>query len=445
MTEISCPISIASQNCPDQPALITDEKEWTYFELENIVQMVCSSLKNEEVHSLSRIAFLSKPSIFTIGCLFALLRLGATACPLNFRLPSQALKDTVEHLQAKWIDPERLRLFSFYSSSQLFLEKTATLLSTSGSLGSPKTVALSLANYYYSALGTNETIHLESSDRWLLSLPLFHVSGLAILFRCFLAKATVVVSSLALTEALQKYQITHLSLVSTQLYRLLKTATSLPFVKKIFLGGGPIPDHLFHQAKQKGYPVATTYALTEMCSQVCLSDTLDFPTVLPYRELKVLDEEILVRGKTLFQGYWKSPEQLAPPLDQEGWFATGDLAEYNEHYHLQLRGRKDLLFISGGENIYPEEIEQTILKMDSLLDVVVVPVDDVEFGARPAAFVSAERSFSPEEIKEFLKDHLPSYKIPIHFFPFPEESGFKRNRFALKIAAAQLIKNQFTY
>jgi len=442
MSETICPIFKASQVLPDHPALITDEKIWTYFELENIIQMICSSLKNEEVHSYSRIAFHAKPSIFTIGCLFALLRLGATACPLNFRLPPSVLKASVQHLQAKWIDPERLPLFSFYSTSQLSLEKTATLLSTSGSLNTPKIVSLSYGNYYYSALGTNEAIQLTSSDRWLLSLPLFHVSGLAILFRCFLAHATVVVSKLALTEALQKYQISHLSLVPTQLYRMLKENLPLPFLKKLFLGGGPIPDHIFHQAKQRGYPVTITYAMTETCSQICLSDTLSFPTVLSFRELKVVNGEILVRGQTLFQGYWKGPEQLTLPVDKEGWFATGDLAEYDENGHLKWKGRKDLLFISGGENIYPEEIERAMLKMNSLLEAVVVPIEDAEFGACPAAFISAEKSLSSEEIKNFLKDHLPSYKIPLYFFPFPEESGFKRNRAFLKSTAEALIKNQ---
>ncbi|MES2344763.1 MAG: AMP-binding protein [Chlamydiota bacterium] len=305
---------------------------------------------------------------------------------------------------------------------------SATLLFTSGSTAEPKIACHSMENYLFSARGTNEVLSLGSNDRWLLSLPLFHVGGLAILFRCMLASATIVLSELPLIDSVLFHQITHLSLVPTQLYRLLQEPTykieqCARQLKSILLGGAPIAESLLKKAIDKGFNIHQTYGLTEMTAQITMDP---YPGPLPFRELKIAqDGEILVKGHTLFQGYLNTPLIL----DQEGWFATRDLGIWTSSNMLRILGRKDNLFISGGENIQPEEIESALLSLPNIIEAIVVPKMDLEFGMRPIAFIeqdTKENNFLP--ITEMLKKKLPSYKIPIKFFSFPETSSLKRNR-----------------
>lgn len=355
---------------------------------------------------------------------------------LPSKFPFYANKDlaTVSQLVSCWehrtaafpVNPRQPTLPSMPHSE---CKDLATFLFTSGTSGLPKIACHTFDNYTYSALGTNQILGLAPDDRWLLSLPLYHVGGIAILFRCHLAKATVVLSELPLLDAILTHGITHLSLVPTQLYRLLqedpkKLALAAQQLKCILFGGAPLSTSLLDRAIAHGFPVHSTYGLTETSSQVTMDP---HPGALPFRELKLADDgEILVRGKTLITGYVGKPL----PLDNEGWFATGDLGKWKENGCLMLTGRKDNLFISGGENIQPEEIEHALLSLPEILEAIVVPKSDPEFGMRPAVFIEQEgTTYTLDELKEHLKGRLPSFKIPvsIHSFP-PSENTLKRSR-----------------
>ena len=160
---------------------------------------------------------------------------------------------------------------------------------------------------------------------------------------------------------------------------------------------------------------------------------------MPNREVSISESgEILVRGETLFVGYVEG-EELDRPLDEEGWFHTGDLGELDEDGYLRVGGRMDYLFISGGENVQPEEIEETLCRLEGVDEAVVVPVPDEEFGARPVAFVRATGRVS-EELAQELEPVLPRFKIPISFHPWPEEArrGMKVDRAALVERARRL-------
>lgn len=304
----------------------------------------------------------------------------------------------------------------------------ATYLFTSGSTSSPKIACLSFENYRFSAEGSIHATRLEKNDRWLLSLPLYHVGGLAILFRCMLADAIVVLSDYPLLDAILAHQITHLSIVPTQLYRLLledqkKLEKAAKQLKIVLLGGAPVSELLLKQGKEAGLPLHPTYGLTEMCSQVTMDP---LPGSLPYREIKFAEDgEILVKGKTLFMGYYNFPLEL----DHGGWFATKDLGKWRPDGTLQVLGRKDLLFISGGENIQPEEIETALLNLEGIYEAIVVPKEDPEFGMRPFAFIQTKLTKDYfKSIQEQLKKTLPSYKIPVGIAFLPENSTLKRNR-----------------
>ena len=160
---------------------------------------------------------------------------------------------------------------------------------------------------------------------------------------------------------------------------------------------------------------------------------------MPGREVSISERgEILVRGETLFAGYVEG-ERLERPLDQEGWFHTKDLGELDDDGWLRVGGRMDNLFISGGENVQPEEVEEALCRLNGVDEAIVVPVPDEEFGARPVAFVRAAGR-KPEELAQELGLLLPRFKIPVSFHPWPEgaQRGMKVDRTALVERARRL-------
>jgi O-succinylbenzoic acid--CoA ligase len=160
--------------------------------------------------------------------------------------------------------------------------------------------------------------------------------------------------------------------------------------------------------------------------------------VLPNREVSISGEgEILVRGETLFAGYVEG-ERIDYSLDMDGWFHTRDLGELDENGYLRIRGRMDNLFISGGENVQPEEIEESLCRLEGIDEAVVVPVPDEEFGARPVAFVRMDGEV--RDLSRELEPVLPRFEIPISFHLWPEEArrGMKADRAALGELARRL-------
>ncbi|MFQ5571910.1 MAG: o-succinylbenzoate--CoA ligase, partial [Rhodothermales bacterium] len=317
---------------------------------------------------------------------------------------------------------------------RIALGQPATVVFTSGSSGRARAALHTFGNHFYSARGSNENIALRSGDRWLLALPLYHVGGLGIVFRCLLAGATLVVPEPeeSTGEAVSRYGISHLSLVATQLGRLLREG--LPrdpgAMKAVLLGGSAIPPSLTREAHARGWPIHTSYGMTETASQVAttppgasLADLGTSGRVLRYRRIKVEDGEILVKGKTLFQGYVEG-DTRHPSCDSEGWFHTGDLGTLSTDGFLRVYGRKDNMFISGGENIHPEEIERALCMLDGVRQAIVVPIADATFGHRPVAFVQTSGEAPVlEELALHLAPVLPRFKIPTTFYAWPEAAS----------------------
>ena len=418
----------------------------------------------------SRVALYLPKDERYVALVLALIRAGHVACPISDRLPprgvarllesaacSALISEDEELLQAiGLIKPEPAALFeegspNFSGCSRpadLQQERPATIIFTSGSTGAPKAALHTFGNHYHSALGSNANIALRPGDRWLHSLPLYHVGGLSILFRCLLAGATIALPQPGTTlgESIAGLAATHISVVSTQLSRLLRESADLGGLEAVLVGGGPVPFSLVEETLVRGLPLHTSYGLTEMSSQVTttrpgasLEELRTAGRVLPAREVSISERgEILVRGETLFAGYAEG-EELDRPVDAEGWFHTRDLGELDESGYLWVAGRMDNLFISGGENVQPEEIEEALCRLEGIDEAVVVPVPDEEFGARPVAFVRASGR-EAEELAQELESVLPRFKIPISFYPWPKEArgGMKVDRAALGKRAQRL-------
>jgi o-succinylbenzoate---CoA ligase len=455
MTQIRCPVREAAQISRDEPAFLDEDGKLTFGEFEQRVDGAAAYLAAAGVGEGDHVGVWMPRHWRTAAVVMALMRRGGVACLLSRRLPGPALRSALHaagcvalltddgsaptacdvpvwpaaHMVTTPVAPVRGR-----DTRTLSLQQPATLIWTSGTGGHPKAVLHTAGNHYYSALGSNRNLRVRSGDRWLLSLPLYHVGGLGILWRCLLAGAAVAIppEELPLPDAVARYRPTHLSLVPTQLLRLLRERETWQpdrDPRAILLGGAPASEALLARAARAGWPVHCSYGLTEMCSQVATAAVPltpeshpDCGTVLRHRELQLgADGEILVRGQTRFAGYWTPDGGLETPFDAQGWFATGDLGDLDGEGRLRVLGRKDNQFISGGENIHPEEIERALCAMAGVEEAVVVPVDHAEYGRRPVAFVRTRAGAGGlDQLPHLLAGVLPRFKIPDAFYPWPD-------------------------
>lgn len=434
----------------------------SYGELDRRVARTAGALRRE-LEPGSRVGLYLPQDGWYVVLLLSLLRAGMVAVPVSNRIPGAGVPPLLERAgcsalvstpelspetpeKTRALDAESLDGDVGISGGDWRLDTPATAVFTSGSTGGPKAALHSLGNHYHSALGSNENIPLGPGDRWLAPLPFYHVGGLGVLFRCLISGAAVALPHPGepVGEAATRLGATHASLVATQLRRLLRERALPGNLRAVLLGGGPAPATLLDEALEAGIPVHTSYGMTEMSSQITTTppgasrETLSTSgRVLPYRELHVSETgEVLVRGHTLFRGYLEGGE-LHDPTDDAGWFHTGDLGHLDAEGYLTIRGRMDNMFVSGGENVQPEEIENALERLDGVEEAVVVPVPDEEFGERPVAFVRS--GLGGETISRRLEPLLPQFEIPTAFHPWPEElsSGMKPDREALARLARQ--------
>lgn len=466
-------------------AIIWGSRSISYQRLEGYISSATKLLKGRGIGAQDRLALIGPNSVEYVIVLLALWRMGVVACPLNPNLPPESIAQCLATINPKAIitsaTPEVAQvnfpiihfgdLISFdarqtndttYGLGILgpSMDQISTIIWTSGSNSQPKAAVHTWGNHVYNAQGSQEVIPLKSGDRWILSLPLFHVSGISIVVRCILAGATIVIPSeedLAVT--IQKVKVTHVSLVVTQLYRLLNNfveTQNFASLGAILLGGSTISSSLMEKALDLGLPIYISYGLTEMSSQVATgrvkTSSKPYMHVLPHRQLKIdTDGQILVKGDTLFKGYLQY-NKIFLPLDEDGWFKTGDLGKLDDNGCLSVSGRVDNMFICAGENIQPEEIEQVLLKMREIEQAVVVPREDKEYGYRPVAFIqmasrgrtcsarTGESGFiQTEQIIHHCQKYLPKIKIPVTFYPWPDDGnqGIKMNRQAFQVLLAK--------
>lgn len=475
MQTIDCPLQMNARIFPDDPALICGEEKLSFAQFNKKVWEIADYFLELGLKANQRIAILAPNSPQYIIVLYALFRIKAIACPISTRLPEEAVNESLDSIDCDFlITPfeniltsqkinikkinlqqtiDQKRAIHENANNKVFeiqYEQDATILFTSGSQGKPKAVLHSFGNHFFNAKGANENIAFNPHDRWLMTVPLYHVSGLSILFRTLLGKGAVVLPSEGqnILKELKDQKITHLSIVPTQLMRLLRMSKEDELfgsdsLKAVLVGGSSVPKHLIQTALQQAIPIYTTYGLTEMASQVATTKGLTKledvaqARILKYRQMKIGEHnEIYVNGKTRFKGY-VNKDKLETPFDKEGWFATGDLGVLKNNDFIQVTGRKDNMFISGGENIRPEEIERFLCQLDNIEDAIVVPIKHAEFGFRPVAFVKYNQSKcipKPEMIAS-IQNRLPKFMTPDEFYTWPtkmEENDLKINRSRLQ-------------
>ena len=319
-------------------------------------------------------------------------------------------------------------------------DATFTVLYTSGTSGRAKGACLSRANFLASAEASLERLGPVVSDRWLACMPLFHVGGLSILMRSLRFGGPVRLlprfDAAEVSDALDAGDVAAVSLVPTMLSRLLAhrgIRPAPPGLRTVLLGGAAAAPELVARALAAGFPVCPTYGLTEACSQVATAPPPFAGATQPQAmrplqgtELRIVHEgrdvapgtpgEILVRGPTVMRGYLNQPQATARAL-QGGWLHTGDIGCLDAGGSLQVLDRRDDLIISGGENVYPAEIEAVLLEHPDVVEAGVAGVPDDDLGARVVAWIVAApgKARDSEALLRHCRRHLAGFKQPREF------------------------------
>lgn len=444
-----CPVAWQAQLNPHLIAIQLDDQQISFTELHQRVDDLGQQLVKLSMKKGDRLACIAPNRLSLILLQFACLRHGFIFCPINEKFNQAEIQQRLTLLNTAFIWQENtansldlnfkktIQQSATAHPIQLDASAVISIIFTSGRSGFPKAVMHNFSNHYYSALGSQSVIPLSCGDNNLLSLPLFHISGYATVMRTLLAGATLqLLNTKISTEQLLKAKITHLSLVSSQLITLLEDvnfhANSL-VIKHLLLGGSAFQSALLEQVKTRGFAYHLSYGSTEMASQIATSTNDEILTLLPYRKMKIVDKEILLAGETRFVGYFSNPK-----IAENSYFSSSDLGELSGNV-IKISGRKDRQFISGGENIQPEEIEKILLTFSGLSQAYVLPINDSLYGQRPIAFIKWDNGDQGTQLKAFMEDKLIAFKRPLHYLTFPEQQGMKPNKKLLTDIALKLL------
>jgi O-succinylbenzoic acid--CoA ligase len=483
-----------SENFPQHMAVHYQDVHWSFATLEQQVIHLARQLAALGVRPGSRVALLATNGVSYITCVHALTRLGAILVPLNTRLTLDELCWQLQDVRATLLVSDEnhtasaldiqqalshlphATLLTSPTLSDVFLEEvteitvplqslidlnaTQSIMYTSGTTGYPKGVLITYGMLWWNAVGSALNLGHQPDDCWLACMPFFHIGGLSILMRSVIYGISVIVQekfdALTVNKAIREEGVTIISVVAIMLQRMLadldrvqeeEEAARYPSTLRcILLGGGPAPRALLEDCARRAIPVSQSYGLTEACSQaVTLSpgDSLRKSgsagrPLLPV-QLRIMNENrpasahepgtIYLKGPTITPGYADRPEATRSAF-RDGWFSTGDIGYLDGDGYLYVLDRRNDLIISGGENIYPAEIESVLAGHPAIEEAGVCGQDDPQWGQVPVAFIHLRSGSTAdaESILDYARQHLARYKVPrvLHFVDaLPRNSGGK--------------------
>ncbi len=463
-------LDTAARNHSHKLALEFGEARWTFSELRRQVNAAASTLDHSMPERRGRIGILSTNRPGYVFAVHAATCLGIPFVPLNWRQSPaelawqfqdaeitlliadehhEAISETVRtnfgivaipiaefEREPKAIPLSPRSTGEWGWAARVHLNTEAAILYTSGTSGRPKGAILTYGNLWYSAIASALHIGHHADDIWLATMPLFHIGGLSILFRSVIGGTPVILHDRFDPERTLRSiddGATLASLAPTMLDRMVEERGDRPWpshLRCVLLGGSATPARLLDTSQRLTIPVAPTYGLTETTSQATTllpHQVSDRPgssgLPLPLTELRVGTTrgqaspgelgEIEVRGPTLFSGYLGDPRKRV----QDAWFATGDVGFLDDDGYLYVIDRRDDLIVSGGENIYPAEIERVLRTHPLVADAGVVGVPHETWGARPIAAViwGGDAETSESKLRRHCAGRLSRFKIPDRF------------------------------
>ncbi len=343
---------------------------------------------------------------------------GPAILPLDAGLSPGRLAEVVAALGPGSIEDAEGAITVRSARDEGVAEDTAVVVRTSGSTGASKGVELSAAALRHSARACLDRLGARPGERWLCCLPVTHVAGLQVLVRSLLNGTEPVLAERADAETVAGSGCAHVSLVPTQLHRLLEVPGSGPAkplagYSSVLLGGAAAPASLLDAARDAGVPVTTTYGMTETCGG-CVYDGVPLDAVRV--ELRDDDEaqgRIWISGPVLFSRY---RGQLAGQAAlRDGWFRTGDLGRLDASGRVMVRGRADDVINTGGHKVVPGEVAAALQTCPGVKDVAVVGQPDPEWGERVIAVVVPADPADPpplELLRLHVQERLPRYAAP---------------------------------
>lgn len=471
---------------PQKTAVLYGPDQWSYADLERWVGSVCGRLLAAGVTPGQHVGVLLPNTPLYVCLVHALARLGVVLVPLNTRLTTAELAWQVRQAncalllagaaEAKKLGPAACPVVTVDSSWQRGDEAAPVapvpgqrspvqaVVFTSGTSGRPKGAMLTFANHFYSAMASAYHLGTLPHDLWLSCLPLYHVGGLAVVWRSCLYGTAVDLHPrfdlAAVNQALDSKPVTLISLVPTMLARLLEARDHWPpGLRLALIGGAAASPALVARALAAGVPVATTYGLTEAASQVA--------TMLPagvrqkpgsvgrpllFTGVTIVDDsgqpvpagaygEIVVTGPTVMAGYYEG--ETPALLPGANTFHTGDIGYLDADGDLWLVQRRSDLIVSGGENVYPAEVEAVLKGHPAVEAACVVGVPDVEWGQAVMAMVvlRADTAVTAVELAQHCRTQLAGYKTPRQIIfrdhlPLTASGKIARQRVAQQMASS---------
>lgn len=466
-----------SRLLPRKTAIIDNDREFSYRQLNERTNRLANLLEQRGIGRGERIAALLYNGHEFIELYFAAAKIGAIMVPLNWRMaPPEiayilndcepgilffdvAFSETasfihgeVDHIREyvaigggdmPWAisfdEIERCSAEEPKAVGEVSPEDAHLLLYTSGTTGFPKGAVLSHRKTFYNALNANIFYGLVTSDIFLVSRPLFHSGGLLVDSTPAFYKGATVIYRRRFTpsqylETIEKYGVTIIETSATFLNFILQECElsnyRLDSIRTCYTGGERVPQSVLREYHERGIPLSQIFGMTEtsILTWLPIGDavrkvgSVGIPVF--HGEVRIITAEgrdirpgetgeIIVTGPILMSGYWRRPETTREAM-RDGWFCTGDLATVDEEGYVHIVDRKRDVFISGGENVYPAEIERTLLQHPNIADVAVYGVSDERWGeVGKASIVPRDRTQkSPQEVLEFLEGKVGRFKIP---------------------------------
>ncbi|MBV8256753.1 MAG: long-chain fatty acid--CoA ligase [Actinobacteria bacterium] len=442
-----------ARTTPARVAIDYDGRLVTYAELAAGAEAFAASFHAAGLRPGDRVATLTGNSPEHVMVLFACARLGLILLPLSWRLTGPELQYQLEDAEPSlflveepydeladatghaWTRLERPRRGSNYLDVSVSGDDPLLLIYTSGTTGKPKGALLTHANCFWTNLSLDATTGVHNDDVVLQVLPQFHVGGWNVMPLLAWLKGAVVVlerqfDAGRVLRLIEEKRVTTLMGVPS-IYLLLAqherfAEADLSSLERAVVGGAPMPEALLETWAARGTAIVQGYGLTEAAPNVLCLPPEEAVRKLgyagkpyPFVDVRLSDEgELQVLGPNVFPGYWRNPEATAAAFTEDGWLRTGDVAEADGEGFHRIKGRLKDMYISGGENVYPAEVEAVLHEHPRVADAAVVGVPHERWGEVGVAFVVAD-GVSEEELIAWCGNRLARFKVPtaVRFVP----------------------------